>query len=75
MIFLSKAKQILTDRDYKLINVSDLKESRKNIVKRIRMYRDEIRQSNDNEFIKVKERKLQMLLIISDELKVLIETL
>ena len=75
MTFLTKAKELLTDRDYKLINPEDLKVSRANIQKRIRAYRDEIMYSNDNEFKKAKSRRIEMLRIIAEELRLLIETI
>lgn len=74
MTFLKKAKELLTERDYKLINISDLKRSRANIQKRIRLYRDEIQYSNDVDFKKAKERRIEMLRIISEELRLLIES-
>ena len=74
MTFLTKAKELLTERDYKLINVDDLKLSRENIVKRIRNYRDEITYSKDEAFKQAKWRRIEMLKVISEELKLLIET-
>jgi len=75
MTFLTKAKHLLTERDFKLINVEDLKESRQRIVKKIRMCRDEIRQSKDPAFKQAKAARLEVLLVINDELKDLIEAL
>lgn len=71
MNFLSKAKEILTERDLKLINVDDLTSTYKCLHKRIRMYRDEITYSRDVEFRKAKEHRIEMLKVICEELRML----
>lgn len=75
MNFLSKAKEILTPKDLQLINPDNLETSYKDIQKRIRLYRDEIQYSNDGDFINAKKRRIEMLRVISEELRMLIDSL
>lgn len=75
MNFITKAKEILTPKDLQLINPDNLETSYKAIQKRIRLYRDEIQYSNDNDFINAKKRRIEMLRVISEELRMLIDSL
>src|SRR5688572_673761 len=75
MHFLTKAKEILSPKDLKLINVDDLETSYKNILKRTRLYRDELQYSKDKDFIDARIRRIEMLKVISEDLRLLMETI
>lgn len=75
MNFLTKAKDFLSPKDLKLINVDDLETSHKNITKRIRLYRDEVRYSNDQKYNDAKLRRIEILRVIADDLRLLMEAI
>jgi len=74
MIFLTKAKDILTDHDYKLINILDLKRSRDNIQKRIKIYRHQFQYSDDPDFREARKRQIQAMRAVSKDLRKIINS-
>lgn len=73
MTFLTKAKEILSPKDFQLINSEDLEASYKGIQKRIRAYRDELQYSKDKEFIEAKRKRIERLRVIGEDLRMLID--